>query len=313
MASIQKIQVKGGVSYQLHYYLDGQRKTEYFPIGTDQSIVEARKKEIEAAIVEHKVRTKRFRLDLPSITLAELYEHIEKARKHDVNSLTVNRNMHSISLLIECLGGHRSVSDIRPKELAHFKRWRRYRAVIRQKKRGESIDDKLINRGINHDLAELRTVFEVAIQKGILKESQCPKITFVPRDRRELRGILTEQEVHAIASHVDHEALVALYLLYYTGANRREIVRQRHSDERGIRWRDIDFEHGKIRLFGDRRERIIPILPELAKILRAHKSQLAHYDPNDFVVSYIGDTLTKKFRGGIKKAGINKPGSVQVL
>lgn len=317
-------QGRGKTAHQIHYRVDGERRTEYFPAGVPMTIVNARFKEIESAVALHKAGIKKFSFRPSSgsgaPSLIDLAEMVSSAREHDVSRHTLRRNMHGIGLLMKFVGEHLPIDRLRREHFDRFKRWRREGATNRLRSLGREIDDRRINRGINHDLAEIKTVFRVAVKLGVIEPGAVPEITFVVTDRRRLPVFLSVDEVHKIAAHLDYEAKLAFYLIYYTGARRGEIARQRLADHRGLLWRDVDLDRGTIKLYGKRKERLVPIVPELRDILVAARRLTSPLVPaisptgeGELVVKYIGDTLTQKFRRAMEAAGVKKPGAVHLL
>ncbi len=314
MASIHPKRPGQKVARQIHYRVDGRRYTEQFSRDVPYPLVLARKKQLDAEIALHKAGIKKFgeRGQGGSVSLLDLAELVIESRARDVSKHTSRRNRHAMQLLMQFLGAHLPVHLLKPHHFDQFKKWLFDSRILRLKEHGKEIDERKINRGINHDLSEIKTVFHVAAKKNIIPPTLIPTITYITTDRRRLPVFLTVDEVHRIADHLQLEERLAYYLIYYTGARRGEIARQSLADKRGLCWGDIDLTRGQIRLYGKRRERIVPIFPELANILLAAKTLLNPKD-EDFVVKFIADTLTQKFRSAIIASGVNKPGAVHIL
>ena len=69
-----------------------------------------------------------------------------------------------------------------------------------------------------------------------------------------------------------------------------------------------------MKLFSNGKERIVPLHPELGKMLLERKAQLGNsFDPEEHIAKYITDTLSTYFRRAIEQAGIDKPRAVHIL
>ena len=134
-------------------------------------------------------------------------------------------------------------------------------------------------------------------------------------DRQRLPKILSDDEIINTSTHLEGEALLAFWIIRYTGARRGEIARKTLNDERGLKWKHINWNKRRIRLYAKKKEKLVPMHDKLRDILLARKGQLAdNFNPEDHVIHFVRDTLTEKFKGAMKKAGIDKPGvAVHVL
>lgn len=160
----------------------------------------------------------------------------------------------------------------------------------------------------------MRTVLRPAVDKGIILADTVPKIERYKLDKVRLPKYLNDDEIVAIANHLDGEGLLAFWIIRYTGARRGEIARKTLNDHRGLRWKDIDWMRNKIRLYGKKKERSLTLHPALRRILLDRKAELADsFDPDDHVIHLVRDTLTDLFASAMKAAGIDKPGAVHIL
>jgi DNA-binding FrmR family transcriptional regulator len=85
-------------------------------------------------------------------------------------------------------------------------------------------------------------------------------------------------------------------------------------DERGLKWKDIDWTRNTIRLYAKKKERLVPMHPTLREMLVERKNALglsAHAEAH--IISLVRDTLSDYFSKARLKAGINKPGAVHIL
>jgi integrase/recombinase XerD len=313
MASLRKI----GQAYQLQFYLDGKRRYKYFPRGTPKSIALAEKKRLEADIALHKAGVRRFSQTVDRIdfmTLGELTERLFEKRIGEISKETVQRNLYAMRVLMEIVGQDMPVSNLRPDHFDQFKKARYERAVNEYKRKDWDLDDYKIKRGINKDLINIRTVLRAAARKGIITDALVPRFELYKVERQRLPGVLNEGEIIAFANCLTGDALLAFWIVRYTGARRGEIARENLNDERGLRWKHIDWMRDRITLFGKKKEKLVPMHPTLRKMLLARKDALgSSFDPDDHVIKFIRDTLTTYFRRAMVKAGIDKPGAVHIL
>jgi integrase len=108
--------------------------------------------------------------------------------------------------------------------------------------------------------------------------------------------------------------IAAFWIIRYTGARRGEIARKNLADERGLKWKHVDWMRNKIRLYGKKKKRLITLHPNLRKILLDWKAELGSYvDLDDHIIHCVKDTLTMYFSKAMEKAGVNKPGAVHIL
>ena len=262
MASIEKV---GRNSYRIQYYLNGKRKYQTIPDGTPKHLMQAMKKEIEAKVALHKAGIKKFTEDDATeniLTLAEMSSKILEIRKDEVSSETQYRNEYAMKIFIKVIGGKLLLEDLQSVHVDQFKKARldlkRKECAAQQK----PVDDNQIKRGINKDLVNVKAVFNAAAHKGIIPESQVPKFEFYRVEQQWLPETLDEQEIDAIASHLEGDALLAFWIIRYTGARRGEIARTSKDDDHGLKWIQIDFENTRLRLHGKGKEKYVPMHPK---------------------------------------------------
>jgi site-specific recombinase XerD len=108
--------------------------------------------------------------------------------------------------------------------------------------------------------------------------------------------------------------LLAFWIIRYTGARRGEVARRFADDDRGLKWKHIDWINRTLRLYGKGKEILVPIHQKLYEILLDKRNELsADFDPDDHIIKYIKDTISTYFRRAMNKAGIDKPGAVHIL
>ena len=314
MASITKF---GKSSYRIQYYLDGKRQYRTLPAGTPKDVIQAVKKEIEAKVALHKAGIKKFveeKAQSKVLMLAEMTSKIMEIRKDEVSHETQYRNEYAMKIFIKVIGGDLSVADLQSAHINQFKKARLDTKRKEYEAQRKPIDDNQIKRGINKDLVNIKAVFNAAAHKGIIPESQVPKFEFYRVEQQRLPETLDEQEIDAIASHLEGDALLAFWIIRYTGARRGEIARTSMNDQNGLRWTHVDFENSRIRLHGKGKEKYVPMHPSLADKLRARITELGEaFNQDSLIIKFRKDTLTAYFREAIKKAGIKKRGAVHIL
>jgi integrase len=161
-------------------------------------------------------------------------------------------------------------------------------------------------------MENIRTVFQAAINKGMIPRDWIPRIEKFKVDRHRLPAVLDESEI--IANQLEGEARLAFWIIRYTGARRGEIARKKIGDERGLKWKHIDWMRNKIRLYAKKKEKLVPMHPNLRRLLLARKSELGEkFDPEAHVISLMRDTLSDYFARAMEKAGVDKPGAVHIL
>ena len=313
MAYLRKIRK----AYQIQYYVDGQRNFKYFHKGTPKSVVKAAKQRIESDVAMHKAGVKRFAGEesrgVGFVSLGELTEKVMAIRKNEVSKETFDRNSYAMRIFMMTIGSKMEVSKIQPQHIDQFKVARfEYQVKEYQRKKWQYDQDR-IRRGINKDLVNIRTIFNAAAKKGIIPKSMVPKFEMFRVSER-LPSVLDDNEIILMANHLEGDALLAFWIIRYTGARRGEIAKRYSGDDRGLKWKDIDWMNNRLRLYGKSKEKYVPIHSRLREILLERFNLLGpNLDANAHIIKFRGDTLSACFRRAIKKAGINKPGAIHIL
>jgi len=314
MAYIEKV---GKNSYRIIYYLNGKKKTRSVPPGTPVKLVQSFKKEIEVKVALHKASIKKFVEDEDqekSLTLTEMASKILELRKDEVSEDTQYRNEYAMKIFIKVVGANLPVAELKDSHIAQFKKSRLELKKQEHESKQKPVDENQIKRGINKDLVNIKAVFNAAAQKGIILESQVPNFEFYRVEQIRLPQTLDEQEIQAIASQLEGDALLAFWIIRYTGARRGEVAHRSAEDDHGLKWIHIDFENSRIRLSGKGKEKYVPMHPRLSEKLQARRNELGEaYNPEDLVIRFRRDTLSAYFREAIEKAGIKKRGAVHIL
>jgi site-specific recombinase XerD len=314
MAYVEKV---GKNSYRIKYYLNGKKIYKPIPAGTPKHMIQTIKKEIEVKIAWHKAGIKKFTEEETResiLTIAEMTDKVLEIRKDEVSHETQYRNEYAMKIFIKVIGGDLSVADL---QSAHINQFKKARLDLKRKEyetKHKPADDNQIKRGINKDLVNIKAVFNAAAQKGVILENQVPKFEFYRVEQQRLPETLDEQEIDAIASHLEGDALLAFWIIRYTGARRGEIARTSMNDDHGLKWIHINFENSRVKLHGKGKEKFVPMHPSLVEKLQARRDELGEaLDQEALVIRFRKDTLSAYFRAAIKKAGIKKRGAVHIL
>ncbi len=125
----------------------------------------------------------------------------------------------------------------------------------------------------------VRSLARWAVEAGHLDEM--PTFPKLPKTGATISKTLTTDEVARILANVEPRYLTILYLAVYAGLRAGEV--------RGLKWRDVDLERGILIVRRSRcrgveappksgHERVVPLHPKLADLLRAQPSKRSeHY------------------------------------
>jgi len=313
MAYVERI----GDAYRIQYYLNRQRYYKYYPKGTPKKIVNAEKKRLEADLALHKAGIKSFNQQNDKVnylTLGEIGEKVLQIRKNEVASETLKRNDYAFHLFLKVVGTALPIKELRVEHIDQFKQSRFKDAQSTCERYNRPFDIDKVKRGINKDLENIRTVLNTAVKKGIIAKDLVPVIEKYRVDKQHLPLTLNKNDIISIANHLNGDALLAFWIIRYTGARRSEICPQKKGDNRGLRWKHIDWMNNTLLLYAKKKQRLVPIHPELrALLLNRWKELGSARNTHDLIVPYVRDTLTDKFKRAMLKAGIEKPGAVHIL
>ena len=313
MAHLRKV----GHGYQLQYYLNGRKLVKHFPKGITKAVVEAECKRIESELALHKAGIKRFGEDPRAaefLTVHDLAESVLTSRQHEVTKETIGRNRHAMKLFMAAIGKHTLVAELKPTHFDQFRNARFEAMKNLYQQRGWRWNEDRVKRGVNKDIENIRTVLRMAVKKGLMPAQYLPKIEKLKVDRRRLPSFLNKQEVTSMGAQLSGEVALAFWIIRYTGARRSEIARKFLGDERGLRWKDIDWTRNTIRLYAKKKERFVPMCPKLSELLLARKTEIGEQaQPEAHVISLVRDTLSDYFARALAQAGINKAGAVHIL
>ena len=137
--------------------------------------------------------------------------------------------------------------------------------------------------------------------------------------------VLDVDQITALIAHTIPSYRALIVTAVYTGLRQSELL--------GLRWRDVDFDGGKIRvrhqisrarkkdpakllpLKSDAAERDLDLMPDLAKVLREHKLASSYSGDDDFVFStltgkpvYYRNASARGLQKAADRAGLNCEG-----
>ena len=185
----------------------------------------------------------------------------------------------------------------------HFDQFRKVRfevALNEYQRKDWELDEDKIKCGVNKDLVNIRAMLRASASKGMIPESMIPKIQLYKVDRNRLPNFYNDDEIVAIANNLQGDTLLAFWIFRYTGARRSEIVRRRLNDNRGLKWKDIDWFRNQLKLYSKGQERFVPLHPTLRKMLLDRKAEIEYFDPDEHIIPFIRDTLTA-YLSGLKR------------
>jgi site-specific recombinase XerD len=281
------------------------------------AVAKAELNRLQADVALHKAGFKKFGQNpdtVKFITLQELTEQVLAAKEHEVTPETISRNRYAMKLFMEVLGRDFLVTDLKPLHFDQFKNARFEKVKKYYASHSWAMNEDKIKRGLNKEFENIRTVFQAAVKKGMIPRDWLPRIEKMKVDRRRLPSVLSVTEINAIANQLEGEARLAFWIIRYTGARRSEIARKKLGDDRGLKWKHIDWTRNQIRVYAKKKEKLVPMHPRLREILSDRKNELGEkFDPEVHVISLVRDTLSDYFARAMSKAGVDKPGAVHIL
>jgi integrase len=147
----------------------------------------------------------------------------------------------------------------------------------------------------NNYLRVIRVMFSEGVKGKFLAESPAKHVTEAKKIQTEV-GILSPAELATLLSIAPVDMVPSLAIGAFAGIRREEIKR--------LDWRDIDLNHGTVRVRPTKaksaRNRLVPIEENLAAWLQPYAK------PEGRVWSLNGD---KKFTNTIRAAGFGEPGT----
>jgi len=170
----------------------------------------------------------------------------------------------------------------------------------------EDFADWRLNEGkavatVNRDLRQLRAALRWAMRRGYLVSVPDFKEVFIREDRKQ-PVVMPEQDFVAIVKSLRNPDLklvrrpagwwrVFLYVAYYLGLRRGEIL--------GLTWTKVSFEMLEVRVLAPtskgRKERVVPMAPDLAGVLQQWRGEQANPGANDAVLPWPYDNYRQLY------------------
>lgn len=160
-----------------------------------------------------------------------------------------------------------------------------------EQRRGNSVSTR------NARLAAIRSFFSYSVTQDAAVAALAQRVLAIPFKKAPglLLGYLTEEELRAILDGPDRSTpngrrdYLILALLYDTGARAQELLDLRPTDFRLDRL-------PLVRITGKgRKQRIVPLLPATAKLVRNHLEETERLptDPDSLIRNYRGEKMTR--------------------
>jgi len=274
---------RGSECWQMCFFLEGRRirlSTHTSNKRLAQKIYEKTKWEI--ATGRFKRNTKE---SMPFFELVDQF--IEKHSK--VEKASWKRD-YVIGESLKKYFGRTPIGEITAYDIKAWREWRSKHIT----NKGTPIKKASLNR----ELAFLKTMFNLAVEWGWLEENPASKIKLLKGEEKRLR-ILTREELQRLVDCAREPLKTIILLAASTGMRKSEIL--------SLRWKDIDFEHGFIRVESSKNSesRDVPMDDFLRKKLLSLKRER----PNDFVFSRKNGErihcIKEAFKAACRRAGIS--------
>ena len=205
------------------------------------------------------------------------------------------------------------VKEIRPSDLEKLRMVRYQMAIDNYKRKSWKLDENKIKVGVNKDLRIITTLFRCAARKGFINKDWIPEIELYRTDYVKLTKILNADEIIRMANELQGEARLAFWIYFYTGFRRQAVARETLCDTRALRWENINWMTNDTRIQSKRKDHILPMHPRLGEMLLEHKAAIVDFDPEDFVIHFTADSLSKLFRRAMLSVGIKNPSPIHSL
>jgi len=154
---------------------------------------------------------------------------------------------------------------------------------------------------INREVACLRHMFNVAIEKGYVENNPAKRIEKQKEAPLRHKYIFSEDEIMRLIEAASMHLRPILLLAFGTGLRKGDLL--------GLRWKDIDFDHGIITVYMQKTESYveIPMIPMIRRLLENMKIE----SNSEYVLTYknkqIGD-IKRTFQTALKESGLKEKG-----
>ncbi len=130
-------------------------------------------------------------------------------------------------------------------------------------------DEGLSERSIIRKISSLKSFFRYNLKRGVINQSPMGKI-IAPKSQKRLPEFIRDKEIYTLLEHVEfpddwtgRTDKLLIVLFYNTGMRLSELISLKRSQ--------VNFAINSLKVLGKgNKERIIPISPELAKIIKAY-------------------------------------------
>jgi integrase len=269
--------------WQTCFFLEG-RKVRKSTRTTNKKIAQRIYDRIRGQIAEG-TYDRQLKADMPFFQLVD--EFLEKHSK--VEKASYKRDVISGRLLKKYFG-RMLIGEINAYEIKEWRQWRLQHTTNR--------NTPVKKATVNRDLAFLKTMFNMAVQWGWLRENPAKKIKLLRGEEKRLR-ILDKDEISKLIKNASEHLKPILITAVSTGMRRGEIL--------NLKWKHVDFSTGFIRVENSKNgeARNIPLNPYLKDTLM---KLMTGRNPEDYVfIRKDGKRITcfkEAFKVACSKAGI---------
>ena len=263
---------KRGDAYRIRLCVGGER--HYFTLaGVTKEAAEQFAREKNAEL--HRRNGKGLPGPMPFSKLLAHYEDVRLPEKAPRTRETYGHSLQAFATYFVEQGGDPAAHDIRPGVVQGFLHWRRTRSPDGQSRK------PLAARSLAKDRAVLHGVFSFAQTLEVVEGNPVAK---VPRPKGDVREpvILTDGQYEKLLEACEGRPMLALYVLVLGETGVRC-----NSEALWLRWADLDFERGFVKVESVRKgrrtksgkSRRVPMTARLREALRDHAAayRLATY------------------------------------
>ena len=155
------------------------------------------------------------------------------------------------------------------------------------------LDTKHSPRSVNRKLSSLRSFYKYLIKVGCVTTNPLSKVV-PPKSTHKMPYFLTPAETNSVIDDVVYPEgffglrdLMVIELFYFTGVRVSELV--------NIKVKDVNLDGSTVKVFGKgAKERIIPIHPELKRMLHEYILQKEDFSPSNQVPYHIVSNSGRK-------------------
>jgi len=274
---------KGSECWHMCFFLEGRKVRK--STGTSnkrdaQKIYDTARFRIAQGTYDSKLRR-----DMPFFELVDQF-----LEKHSLVEKASYKRDKVIGTVVKAYFGKTPVGDITPFDIKEWRKWRMKRVT----RRGKPITKAALNR----ELAFMKTMFNLAVEWGWLKSNPAQDVKLLKGETKRLR-ILEREELTGLIGAAANYLRPIIIAAVSTGMRKSELL--------GLRWKDIDFGRGFIRVEHSKNgeARSVPMDDFLKEKLLPIKRGKAS---NDAVFTREGAIVTcfkEAFKAACRRAGIS--------